>query len=470
MYRQQFFILANILMVADGLLCITTGYSAYFFTLEYSYEGLVMSWDNVIGCILGIMFVNNFLMARFGFYSEKRFKSYPLLVWNLILVTALDMLILSTAAILIGIYPFSRIFVVYFFILLFLSVTLIRIAFYYYLDNRAPTAFNSRQILLVGTRERLIPVIRVFDHQRSWGHQVAGFIDAEDNNNDDLSGARFLGRIDRFENILVEKQIDEVVFSLPSSFPLNLKEYIDKCENVGVGTRIVPGMFESFFHSLRVEMLQGIPTLVSYSWTANASGMLYKRVLDIAAGFVGFLLFLILFPIIAVTIKTGSPGPVLFKQKRIGMHGREFYLYKFRSMVADAESKKKALMKDANVPWPVYKTEEDPRVTGFGAFIRKTSIDEIPQFINVLKGEMSLVGTRPPTPEEVKHYEDWHRKRISIKPGITGLWQISGRKEIKDFTEVVRLDLQYIDGWKFWHDLVILWKTFRVVLARKGAK
>jgi lipopolysaccharide/colanic/teichoic acid biosynthesis glycosyltransferase len=138
-------------------------------------------------------------------------------------------------------------------------------------------------------------------------------------------------------------------------------------------------------------------------------------------------------------------------------------------MVLDAEAKKADLLVDKDTPWPSYKSEKDPRVTKVGRFLRRTSLDEFPQFINVLKGEMSLVGTRPPTPEEVAHYEDWHRRRISIRPGLTGLWQISGRKQITDFSEVVKLDLQYIDGWSFRRDLKILWSTIWAVLARKGA-
>jgi lipopolysaccharide/colanic/teichoic acid biosynthesis glycosyltransferase len=139
-------------------------------------------------------------------------------------------------------------------------------------------------------------------------------------------------------------------------------------------------------------------------------------------------------------------------------------------MVKDAEAKKSELMENNEMMGPIFKVEDDPRITSVGKFLRKTSLDEMPQFINVLKGEMSLVGTRPPTPDEVQQYEDWHLRRISTKPGITGLWQISGRNAIKDFTEVVKLDLQYIDGWRFATDLWILWKTVWVVLARKGAK
>jgi exopolysaccharide biosynthesis polyprenyl glycosylphosphotransferase len=222
---------------------------------------------------------------------------------------------------------------------------------------------------------------------------------------------------------------------------------------------------------MKVETVQEIPTLAFYTnGTATASGLLYKRLLDLTAGAVGFVIFLVLYPITGLAIKLDSPGPVLFKQKRVARNGRIFNLYKFRSMVADADSKRQGLFASSEMKGPIFKMEKDPRITRVGRFLRKTSLDEFPQFINVLKGEMSLVGTRPPTLDEVSKYEDWHRRRISVKPGITGLWQISGRNKINDFDDIVKLDLKYIDGWRFWHDLAILWKTVWVVLARKGAR
>jgi lipopolysaccharide/colanic/teichoic acid biosynthesis glycosyltransferase len=179
--------------------------------------------------------------------------------------------------------------------------------------------------------------------------------------------------------------------------------------------------------------------------------------------------FAVLYPILGLAIKSNSPGPILFRQKRVGMHGRIFFLYKFRSMYIDAEARKAELSENNEMQGPMFKMTDDPRVTKVGRFLRKTSLDEFPQFWNVFKGEMSLVGTRPPTPEEVAQYDDWHRRRISIKPGITGLWQISGRSRIDDFNEVVKLDLQYIDEWRLQDDLKILWRTFWVITARKGA-
>ncbi|MDZ7583167.1 MAG: sugar transferase [Deltaproteobacteria bacterium] len=191
--------------------------------------------------------------------------------------------------------------------------------------------------------------------------------------------------------------------------------------------------------------------------------------LDLFGGAAGSLFFFIIYPFVAVAIKLDSPGPVLFKQKRMGQHGRVFNLYKFRSMYRDAEALKQELLDKNVMNGALFKIKDDPRITKVGRWLRKTSLDEVPQFLNILRGEMSLVGTRPPTLDEVEIYQPQHLKRISAKPGLTGLWQVSGRNKITDFEEVVELDCRYLDHWRFLDDIKILVKTVVVVLQRKGA-
>jgi exopolysaccharide biosynthesis polyprenyl glycosylphosphotransferase len=196
-----------------------------------------------------------------------------------------------------------------------------------------------------------------------------------------------------------------------------------------------------------------------------------KRVTDIVGSIVGLLITAVLFPFIAIAIKLEDPkGPVFFSQTRIGKNGRRFRIYKFRSMYADAEARKKELMAKNEVQGLMFKMENDPRITKVGKFLRRTSLDELPQFWNIFKGDMSLVGTRPPTVDEFEQYNDYYRRRMSITPGLTGLWQVSGRSEVKDFNEVVKLDLQYIDNWSIGQDLKILIQTVGVVLLGKGSK
>ena len=195
-----------------------------------------------------------------------------------------------------------------------------------------------------------------------------------------------------------------------------------------------------------------------------------KRFMDICGGLVGMFFFGLAMLIFGPLIKIDSKGPILFKQQRIGKNGRVFEIYKFRSMYIDAEERKAELMEHNEMQGQMFKMKNDPRITRIGKILRKTSIDELPQFYNVLKGDMSLVGTRPPTVDEFNNYEPYQRKRISIKPGITGMWQVSGRSSITDFDDIVKLDCEYIDNWSVSKDIKILIKTVWVVLFGRGAE
>ncbi len=200
----------------------------------------------------------------------------------------------------------------------------------------------------------------------------------------------------------------------------------------------------------------------------NLLPLLFKRGLDIIVASIALLLFAPFFIIISLLIKLTSEGPVFFIQERCGLNGRRFPMLKFRTMVQDAEVLKANLAGMNEVSGPVFKMKNDPRVTWIGKLLRKSSLDEFPQFLNVLKGEMSVVGPRPPVPSEVKNYDSWQRRRLSMRPGITCVWQISGRSNI-GFEEWMRLDLKYIDNWSFWLDLKIIAKTIPIVLLCKGA-
>ena len=193
-----------------------------------------------------------------------------------------------------------------------------------------------------------------------------------------------------------------------------------------------------------------------------------KRLIDTVLSLIAFIILSPLLLITALAVKFSSPGPVLFKQQRLGLHGKVFTIYKFRSMYKDAEERKKELESQNEMNGFMFKMKDDPRITKVGKFIRKTSIDELPQFYNVLKGDMSLVGTRPPTVDEFRQYESHQKRRLSAKPGITGLWQVSGRNEIKDFEDVVKLDVQYIDNWSIGLDIKIILKTIKVVFEKGG--
>lgn len=264
--------------------------------------------------------------------------------------------------------------------------------------------------------------------------------------------------------------LDEVFINLPDEDKAYVKHIIYDLESMGITCHFNIDLIERPQKEVRVGSFAGY-TVVTYAINHfDYRRMVLKRLLDIAGGLVGLLITGIATPFVALAIKIDSPGPVFFAQTRIGKNGRRFKIYKFRSMYIDAEARKKELEAQNEIHGLMFKMENDPRITKVGKFIRKTSIDELPQFYNIVKGDMSLVGTRPPTEDEFEQYNSHYRRRISMTPGLTGLWQISGRSEIIDFDDVVKYDLEYIDNWTLGLDIKILLQTVWVVLTGKGSK
>ena len=264
--------------------------------------------------------------------------------------------------------------------------------------------------------------------------------------------------------------LDEVFVYAPELPQKQIQMILSGFDEMGVDCHYcleLPGMDAN---RSSIDDFGGYSVITYTRFRSSYKKLLIKRVMDIAGGLVGMLITLLFFPFVAIAIKLDSPGPVLFSQIRIGRNGRRFKIYKFRSMYVDAEERKKELEKQNEMQGLMFKMENDPRITRVGKFIRKTSIDELPQFYNVLKGDMSLVGTRPPTADEFEKYNQYYRRRISMTPGLTGMWQVSGRSEIEDFDDVVKYDLQYIDNWSLTLDIKILFKTIWVVLAGRGSK
>ncbi len=264
--------------------------------------------------------------------------------------------------------------------------------------------------------------------------------------------------------------LDEVFVYAPELPQKQIQMILSGFDEMGVDCHYcleLPGMDAN---RSSIDDFGGYSVITYTRFQSSYKRLLIKRVMDIAGGLVGMLITLLFFPFVAIAIKLDSPGPVLFSQIRIGRNGRRFKIYKFRSMYVDAEERKKELEKQNEMQGLMFKMENDPRITRVGKFIRKTSIDELPQFYNVLKGDMSLVGTRPPTADEFEKYNQYYRRRISMTPGLTGMWQVSGRSEIEDFDDVVKYDLQYIDNWSLTLDIQILLRTIWVVLAGRGSK
>ena len=471
MFSKQVELIINTLMLIEGCLVIAAGYLAYVARWVMSDGIWSMNQTQFIGSVLFLMFVNNFLMGRFGLYSDRRAPSFWYILQRLTAVVCLNFALLSIAYFTLNWEDISRLFIGYYAIILFILFVAERAGFELFLNKRQETGFSATRVLLVGSDHRAAKVLKALLSQRSWGHQVLGFVLPHHGAATEISDVPCLGALEDLESVLTEQAVDDVVFALSeNNRDVDLKTAIASCETLGVTYRIVPAMFDATSQgAMHVENLLDIPVLAVNTVRINPTGLMYKRVLDYTFGLAGFLVFLLCLPFVAVAIKLDSPGPVFFRQPRMGQHGRVFRIFKFRTMFIDAEARKKELMQGNEMNGQMFKMADDPRITRVGKFLRKASLDELPQVLNVLAGEMSIVGTRPPTLDEVDGYEQWHRRRIAIKPGITGMWQISGRNKITDFNEVVQLDLKYIDHWRFWHDLQIIWSTFWIVLRRKGA-
>ena len=303
-----------------------------------------------------------------------------------------------------------------------------------------------------------------------WGVEVVGFLSERPGLQlDKVDAWPVLGSIDDLARILHERVVDEVHFAVSRRTLERLDTPLGLCDEQGIGVRIVLNQLHRLNSQLYLDRVGGIPVLTLASSPQDPVSLIFKRTMDIAVSLVALLISAPLFILPAmILIRATSPGPVVFRQKRVGRNGRTFTLYKLRTMRQDAEQLKASLAAQNEVDGPVFKIKKDPRITGVGRILRKLSIDELPQLWNVLRGDMSLVGPRPPLPAEVAKYERWQRRRLSMRPGITCIWQVSGRSNI-GFNRWMEMDLEYIDNWSLGLDLKILLKTIPSVFMARGA-
>ena len=314
-------------------------------------------------------------------------------------------------------------------------------------------ALDIRNVAIVGGGRAAHDFARTIENHHVWGLKLIGIF-----NRQEIRSALEGGGVDELILVVDRESLDEFT----ETFLL--------CEDLGVTARVILNFFPHSISRMELHELEGFP-LLSFSTTpTNEALMFIRRIFDVVLSGATLLILgpLVMLPA-AILIKLTSSGPVLFKQERCGLNGRVFTMYKFRSMVDNAEQLRVELETPDNMDGPVFKASRDPRITSIGKIIRRFSIDELPQCFNVLRGDMSLVGPRPPLPKEVAQYERWQRRRLSMKPGITCLWQISGRSEVS-FEDWMKLDLTYIDNWSLLLDLKILLKTLPVVLMGRGAK
>jgi len=331
---------------------------------------------------------------------------------------------------------------------------------------------NHCRVILVGANDRTAHLFDVLARSRDHGYEVIGIIETDAERMAEMEGrdVAYLGPVEALEDKVAKGDVDEVLIGLPVRSNYETIQHVAHlCQGSNLRVRMIADLFSLRTATSRLMYVEDIPVLSLSTIPEVRWKLAVKRALDIV---VSTVLLLVLAPVlflpVAILIKLESKGPVFFAQERVGQNGRRFRMLKFRSMVQNAEELKARLAAQNEADGPVFKMREDPRITRIGKYLRKYSLDEFPQLINVFLGQMSLVGPRPPIFSEVVQYSWDQRRRLSVKPGMTGLWQVSGRSDV-GFSEWVELDLAYIDNWSLWEDFVILLKTFRAVVEGRGA-
>lgn len=421
---------------------------------------------------LGLLFAWQVIFSAFGVYHSRRLSSRVREGLDVLKASSLGTLVIYVASLLFNIIMIKPMFLLIFWAASSSICILSRLVLRLMLERLRLRGRNLRYMLIVGTNARAVRFAKKLESKPELGYRLIGFVENGWTGNNDFQGNGYsvVSDFDGFAAFIRENVVDEVMICLPvKSFYDQISTLAKLCEEQGIIVRYLSDIFNTKLAHSRTENFEGEPLVTLHTGGMEGWQVLAKRMLDIVLSSVLLLLLSPLFLVTAFLIKMTSPGPAFFIQERVGLNKRRFRLYKFRTMLKDAELKQAELESLNEVEGPVFKIKNDPRITPIGKFLRKTSIDELSQLINVLKGDMSLVGPRPLPVRDYNGFDqDWHRRRFSVRPGITCLWQVDGRSDIP-FEKWMELDMEYIDSWSLWLDLKILAKTIPAVLKSSGA-
>ena len=467
MFKEKETTLRRFLIFADGAI-IAVAYLFAFLLRDLVKEEDVTLGKFAVALAIAVPYWVLTLYAN-GLYLSMRTRTYLEIFWALVKSAALTFLLLGTFIFLFKLTFMSRMFFLLFMGLSFLLIWIEKTALFMSAHYVRRQGLNTRRLLVVGTGKRAVEFIRKADQHPEWGFEILGAIDDEPGRGVHKVGRLdVVGTLDDIPKIFHKDAVDEVVFVVPRSRLNSLQGAIDDCETEGVVVTVAVDLFDTKLARSSVTELDGLPLLHFRTTHAKEWELLVKRLFDFAASGLGLLLLSPLFLALAVLIKLTSKGPVFFKQDRLGLAGRRFTLFKFRTMRRGAHD----ILSDVDdlnaMTTPEFQKKKKSWITPIGRLMRKFSLDELPQLINVFVGHMSIVGPRPTVPDEVDKYKDWQRRRFSMKPGITCLWQVNGRNNIA-FEDWMKLDLEYLDNWSLWLDAKILMKTVPVVIFGIGA-
>lgn len=455
-------------LIIIDVICVLLSY-ALAYVIRYRGKQYMGQVDFVI-CLLLILFCilysflldwNHFIFKR-GYFEE--FMAILKYTVSLTILLGFTVFIIRQGA------AFSRlvfgIFAVFDAIFTYIAHNAFKKYLYYFYKK----SVSSDKVMIVTTKEYINDVLNDIKEAAEWSYDVIAIALLDEKvDEEELCGIPVVAYGENFLEEAKQIMMDIAYIYLPENNHHTVDGIIEGFETMGVACYYSVGNLGNGKSMQSVGTFAGHLIITYEANTIDYRRRFIKRFCDVIGALVGVIITAILYPFIAIAIKINSKGPVIFKQTRIGRNGRRFPMYKFRSMYLDAEERQKDLLEKNEMKGLMFKMENDPRITKVGKFLRKTSLDEFPQFLNVIKNDMSLVGTRPPTLDEVKKYQRRFWKRLSIKPGITGNWQVNGRSSITDFEKVLEYDLDYIDDWNLLLDMKIMVKTIRVLLKTKGA-
>lgn len=412
-----------------------------------------------------------FALSFSGLYTSLRTVSFATVVNRLTYALFLGALICAASVFVFKQYDFSRGFFGTFIVLNYATLLVWKVVIKKLQSVFRTRGYNFRQILIVGNSERADKIRDILETHKEWALKVKGVVDFDREKQvlcGHVSGMDVHVPLDDFREMVSSNVVDEVVLCLEKEDMRHAEQMVQNCEEMGITARLVLDIFDLTISRTAITRLEDYYLLTLHTISLDRDQAILKRTLDIVVSLIGLLITAIVLIPVAIAIRMDSKGPVFFKQKRVGQNGRLFSIYKFRTMYTDAEDRKEELMDKNKMSGAIFKMENDPRITRIGRFLRKYSIDELPQFFNVFRGDMSLVGTRPPLQDEVKQYTASQRRRLSIRPGLTGMWQVSGRGTVEDFDRIVEQDLAYIDQWTLGMDIRIILRTIWILLKGRG--
>lgn len=477
MLKEQQTVFTRLLILGDILLVCAAFLVGHFlrnhwdYLLEFESISRAYPLSRYIGLLPYLIALWIITLSAAGAYQPLRVQNLFVVLFDIFRAAVMATLLFGSLAYLLKLQYVSRLLITLVSVSAWLLISIERILIFQNLRSIRKKGQNIRYLLVVGTGSRAISFMRMIHDHPEWGLKIIGLVDDDPR----LCGQRIethevLGLLSDIPKLLEAHVIDEVVFVVPRGWLGKIEESILYCEQLGKRVSIAVDLFNVKFAKAVQREINRFP-LLTFETTSNLLWQLFvKRFLDIVFSAI---LLVILAPVLiatAIIVRTTSGSPVIFKQTRCGLNGRLFTVYKFRTMVVDAEQKLEALRQHNEMSGPAFKMANDPRIIKPGKWMRKFSIDELPQLMNVLEGDMSFVGPRPPIPAEVKKYEPWQRRRLSMRPGLTCIWQVQGRNKIVKFEEWMALDLEYIDNWSLWLDLKLFLKTIPIVIFGIGAK